>query len=118
MKAVYGATTGGVLFGRGSLLEISHEADEKVLKEWLKRKLTIREAEERHLVYHEQLGNKGVPFGFLNAEWRELVARMLDGDEIWEFSSPANTWSKLGGRAGVALVRNGEIIDSIITRMN
>ena len=87
-------------------------------KEWLKRKLTVREAEEIHLVYHEQFGKRGVPFGFLNSEWRELVAHMIDGDEIWEFRSPGITWERLAGRAGICLVRDGEIIDSIVTMMN
>jgi hypothetical protein len=44
--------------------------------------------------------------------------RMQVGDEVWEFNSPAHFWEHLAGRAGIALVRNGEVLDSIITSMN
>ncbi len=43
---------------------------------------------------------------------------MQVGDEVWEFNSPAHFWEHLAGRAGIALVRNGEVLDSIITSMN
>ena len=45
-------------------------------------------------------------------------SRVQEGDEVWEFNSPAHFWEHLAGRAGIALVRNGEVVDSIITSMN
>jgi hypothetical protein len=51
-------------------------------------------------------------------EWNALKSQMLDGDEIWEFSSSADSWNHLAGRAGFALVRNGKAIDCIVTIMN
>ncbi len=58
------------------------------------------------------------PFGFLNAKWEELKARMRTGDEIWTFRSPPESWQDLAGRAGVALVRSNKMIDAIVTVMN
>ena len=87
-------------------------------KNWLQSKLTIEEAEAKHIVYDKRLGEKGVPFGFINEDWKAMIAGMESGDELWEFSSPAATWQNLSGREGIALVRNGEVIDTIITRLN
>jgi hypothetical protein len=56
------------------------------------------------------------PFGFDTDN--RLYAQMLPGDEIWMFSSRPEFWACLAGRAGVALVRDGKIVDSIITAMN
>jgi hypothetical protein len=44
--------------------------------------------------------------------------RILPGDEVWTFSTPAESWRRLGGRAGLALVRSGRIIALAVTAMN
>jgi hypothetical protein len=86
--------------------------------DWLKRKLTVEQAETEHMVGDERLGPKPVPFGFCNAEWRELIAQMQPGDELWEFSSSRDSWQHLCGRGGIALVRGGEVVASVLTEMN
>ncbi|MGD9741392.1 MAG: hypothetical protein AB7J30_12380 [Hyphomicrobium sp.] len=48
----------------------------------------------------------------------ELKLRMLEGDEIWTFSSPRETWETLCGRAGIVLVRKGRAVAHIVTEMN
>ncbi len=40
------------------------------------------------------------------------------GDELWWFCSPQETWDKLCGRAGWALVRAGKVITIEIVVMN
>lgn len=50
--------------------------------------------------------------------WAELLDEHQDGDELWEFSSPARYWRRLAGRGGVALVRDGKIVVSVVTIMN
>jgi hypothetical protein len=87
-------------------------------KEWLKKKITDSETEAEHMVSTPRLGPSPIPFGFLNARWRAFVAKMQEADELWTFSSSGESWQHLCGRAGISLVRNGEIIDSIVTRMN
>ena len=39
--------------------------------------------------------------------WEKLRNEARDGDEIWAFENPSNTWKKLGRHNGYALVRKG-----------
>ncbi|MDQ7780518.1 MAG: hypothetical protein RDV41_12555 [Planctomycetota bacterium] len=89
-----------------------------MVKEWLQNKTTVEECEKNYLVKDERLGPNPVPFGFQNQKWLELKQRMQEGDELWEYCSPPETWKAFCGRAGVCVVRNGEVIDSISTMMN
>jgi hypothetical protein len=50
--------------------------------------------------------------------WEQFKREMIKGDEIWEFASPPKTWDMLMGRAGIALVRKGKVIHTLVTRMN
>jgi hypothetical protein len=81
-------------------------------KEWLGRAVSIADAEE------DNTRAGSVPFGHLNADWERLKASMLPGDEIWGFCSPPDSWQHLAGRAGYALVRDGQVIDCIVTMLN
>jgi hypothetical protein len=87
-------------------------------KEWLSKRITVAEAEAANLVRDDPLGAEPVAFGFMNDRWCALLAQMQDGDELWEFCSPSESWQRLAGTAGVALVRNGEVVDSIVTLLN
>ena len=116
---------------------------ENIGKGWLRNRITVEEAEAKHLTdfspgddkseaaqrrhagllklarsWGVHLDGKPVPFGLVNQQWRELVASMQVGDELWEFSSSELSWQHQAGRAGIGLVRNGEIIDCIVTVMN
>lgn len=85
---------------------------------WLKRKLTVEEAENLHMVKDDRLGPEPVPFGFLNESWKKLLSCIQVGDELWEFCSPKKTWEYMAGREGIVLIRKGKMIASIVTRMN
>ena len=87
-------------------------------KDLLKKRYSVEEAEAENMVSDPRLGDSPVPFGFRNTEWCELVVKMQDGDQLWTFSTSDESWENLAGRAGIALIRNGEIIDSIVTEMN
>lgn len=89
-----------------------------MLKEWLKTRITLEQIEQEHMVKEERLGPDPVLFGFQNSIWMEFQKQIREGDELWNFSSPAESWWELCGRAGIALVRNGEIEDSFVTMMN
>lgn len=99
---------------REDLLEESSE----ISKSWLQKKITLKEAETIHLVKDDRLGPEPIPFGFSNDEWKAMIAKMEDGDELWEFCSSLESWRIMGGREGIALIRNGQVIDHIVTRMN
>jgi hypothetical protein len=113
-------------FGRKSRVQEVH-------KGWLRNRITVEEAEAKHLVDFSGesearvafartrglvLTGKPVPFGFMNHEWKELVASMREGDVLWEYCSTDHSWQHLAGRAGIALIRNAEIVDCIETAMN
>jgi len=87
---------------------------------WLRRQVTVEAAEAANLVM--LLSDSGVEqatlVGRCNSDWLRLLAQRQPGDEIWEFSSSDGSWQNLAGRAGVALVRGGEVIASVLTRMN
>lgn len=40
------------------------------------------------------------------------------GDQILSFTSPPETWAELCGRSGMALLRDGKVIDYVVTMMN
>jgi hypothetical protein len=94
------------------------EARDVIPREWLEKRTTVEEAEGKHLVTDARLGPKPVPFGFMNEKWVQFKGQLQEGDELWEFSSSAESWRHLAGRAGICIVRKGRIIDSIVTRLN
>jgi hypothetical protein len=40
------------------------------------------------------------------------------GDEIWHFSSSPDSWARMAGRAGLALVRDRTVVEVVVTMMN
>jgi hypothetical protein len=89
--------------------------------EWLTHQITLAEFEKN--------GDGADPFadgapavlslgGRSSREFDALKVRMLAGDEIWAYSSPPESWAKLCGRAGIALVRDGRPIAHLVTMMN
>jgi hypothetical protein len=115
----------------------------EIPKEWLRRRITVEEVEARNLEDFDtgddttEVGRrrrenwlrlarkwgvaedgKSIPFGFGYRQWRAWVATMQEGDELWEFNSGDLSWQRLAGRAGIAIVRNGEIFDCRITSLN
>ncbi len=82
---------------------------ENVPIDWLTHPTTVEIQESLHTY-------NGVVFGCCNAEWCELLSKMKPTDRLWEYDS--RTWRHRCGRCGVALVRDGRIIDSFITKMN
>jgi hypothetical protein len=46
--------------------------------------------------------------------WQKLKADAHEGDELWAFENPSNTWKKLGRHTGYALVRNGKIVKNTV----
>lgn len=44
--------------------------------------------------------------------WQKLKKEAKEGDELWAWENPSNTWKKLGHHTGYAIVRNGKIVKS------
>lgn len=49
-------------------------------------------------------------FNFLN--------KIKDGDKIWSWSTDSQSWMMLMGNGGYIIIRNDEVVDSILTIMN
>ena len=79
--------------------------------EYLVRKASIAEWEAEERI-------DGIPFGYCNGEWEDLKAKMRTGDEMWFWTSDAESWKQFMGWEGMALVRSGEIIDFFLTAIN
>jgi hypothetical protein len=96
--------------------------DGSIPKEWLQKQITVAEAEALHPGIRDErvrrVPEAAKPFGFMNQQWEALKAEMKPGDEIWSFSSPAQTWEDLAGRAGVVLIRDGKVVKMLVTAMN
>lgn len=95
---------------------IERKTIEGIERENTRRAEDLSEAERRHSPEHIAALLK--PFGYSNGEWEALKASMQPGDELWTFASSLASWRALAGRAGVALVRDGKIVATIITMKN
>ena len=49
----------------------------------------------------------------IDREWEDFTSRYRQGDEVWHFSNGQDQWDALAGRAGYALVRNGEVVAAL-----
>ena len=62
-----------------------------------------------------------VPDDLLDEEWLEFKDSFRDGDEIWYFRSPPETWTEFFPRCGIAgyaLVRDDHVVAEIFTEMS
>jgi uncharacterized protein (TIGR02996 family) len=85
---------------------------------WLRRRLTIEQAAAENMVRDPRLGPDPVPFGWCYSRWCELLNKLEPGDELWEYDSPKEDWYRLMGSSGIALLRNGVVIDTMACKMN
>lgn len=56
--------------------------------------------------------------GMINPDWIAFAKAMRPGDQIWSFSSSDYSWRMMMGRSGYALVRQGRVIERLVTTMN
>ena len=47
--------------------------------------------------------------------WQKLKSHAHKDDVLWAFTNPPATWRKLGKRTGFALVREGAVIETVVT---
>ncbi len=80
---------------------------------------SIEQVEKENMITVEKNGKSvALPFGFINDDWEVLKAQYQDGDQIYKFSTSAESWEKMAGREGYVLIRGDQIIAEIITLMN
>ena len=56
--------------------------------------------------------------GYRGEQCQDLLDRMEPGDELWVFASSRESWENLAGCAGIALVRDGEVVYETITMIS
>jgi hypothetical protein len=84
----------------------------KIPKEWLTQK-----AGNAPVAEHRNLSEMAAMR--IRMAWQKLKAQAQEGDEVWAFMNPSNTWKKLGKQTGYALVRNGKIVHhTVVTDSN
>jgi hypothetical protein len=81
---------------------------ETVPTEWLDTPVSVAQLDADY----------GTPNSGVYGKWERLKAEMQPGDKLVRFASPAASWEDLAGRAGIALVRDGKVIDAFVTMMN
>jgi len=79
----------------------------KILSDWLTQRV-----ENAPIAKHRDLPPMAAMR--IRMEWQKLKRDAAEGDELWAFENPSNTWKKLGHHTGYALVRKGKIIRSTI----
>lgn len=79
----------------------------KVDPDWLTQR-----AENAPTSQHRNLSD--MPALRIRMAWQKLKNEAKEGEELWAFENPSNTWKKLGHHTGYAIVRNGKIIKSIV----
>jgi hypothetical protein len=57
----------------------------------------------------------GRPFGHANDDWERLKAKMRPGDELWYFAPPNKRVMQFWG---LALVRDGQVVSTVITAVD
>jgi hypothetical protein len=80
------------------------------------KSLLIRQASVKE--WQDEFMVDNIPFGGCNREWLALKAKMQPTDEIWFWSTDEESWQRMMGWEGIALVRAGEVVDSFFTAMN
>jgi len=77
-------------------------------------RITVAEAEPAHTAQNEPPSSSPVPNDRWNDRWRAILAQMHEGDELWTFCTPPETWEHMAGLGGFALVRHGKMVTKIV----
>ena len=57
----------------------------------------------------------GRPFGHAEDDWQRLLVERREGDELWNFAPPGPEAIKVWG---LALVRDGRVVSTVVTAVD
>ena len=83
--------------------------------EWLGNEISKENAEAANVL---TIDGSSIPFGHNNQQWLTILTIMEQGDRLYEFRSPRESWENYAGVEGVALVRNGRIVADLALLLN
>lgn len=81
------------------------ECEDWIPREWLGSETSVEEVEADFQDFGEHWHD----------EWRSFISQMQPADQLRHFFSPNESWLLMAGRAGYAIVRQGEVVDAFIT---
>ena len=79
----------------------------KIPNEWL-----TQHVQNAPTAQHRKLS--GMTAMRIRMAWEKLRNEAQEGDELWAFENPSNTWKKLWKHSGYAIVRKGKIVKSTV----
>ena len=89
--------------------------DEYLIKSWRQEKLTLDNINNH---YSKMYGHDESFKIRDDNSWKSFEEKIKDGDELWFFTSPPQTWEKLMGWEGYAIFRNDKLIAHYTTMEN
>jgi hypothetical protein len=98
------------------LQELAQEAlAPRVPLEWITRRgVALAELQASVAQRVKQVGERDV----YQVSLENFVGMVQPGDELCEFRSPPESWAQLCGRAGVLILRNGQVKAQLVQMMN
>ena len=79
----------------------------KVSMEWLTQRV-----ENAPTSYHRNMPDMAALR--IRMAWQKLKRNARDGDEVWAFQNPSNTWKRMGKQTGYVLLREGKIVETVV----
>jgi hypothetical protein len=77
----------------------------KIPAEWLTERV-----EDAPTSYHPALANDALR---IRMAWQRLKAEADVGDQLWAWATPPGSWRKEGKLTGYAIVRDGQVLNSV-----
>ena len=88
--------------------DVEEEREFAVERRHLLERLQVQEVEKREVVTDPLKAAPELPFGHLNAAWKEFLNGQADGSELWSFSAHwKTTWGRKELRSGYVMVQDG-----------
>lgn len=88
---------------------------EQDIHAWKVGTVSLAEMEAAHLVKHPSFGEQPRPFGFMHDKWSDFNKLHSEEDEIWEFNGFPYSNGINAAREGYALIRDGKVIEILVT---
>jgi hypothetical protein len=104
------------MFKKKESAEAEEERKFAVEREHLIERLSVQEIEMREIVIDPLKAVPELPFGYLNAVWKEFLNDNTGSDELWSFSAHwQTTYGRKEQRSGYVIVQEGEPGDYFLT---
>ena len=85
----------------------------QIPREWLRERLS-----DSHMAALYEGGLSAYEYGFFQRDtvgWASIESQFTPGDEVWKYCSPMEIWQTYKGEMGIAIVRQGAVVASVVT---